>query len=277
MDSENANLPPKLEAAPPPRGVSRRRWWIHVAVLAAYPMVLGALAGLQAGSQSGPLLPRGSLQLVGAAGLELAVFAVIFLLAVAASRVSAGELLLPWRGGPWPVLRGFGYAVALRAGLAVLAIVTIMVVRGLGVGESGLKRMVPHPEAVIDARSMSDDPLYLWLVLTLISFVVAGLREELWRAGMLAGLRALFPRQFQGLGGGLAAVGLVAVVFGIGHAPQGPAAAVLTALLGAGLGAIMVWHRTVWDAVFAHGFFDATTFLMLSWLARMNPPWLQGG
>ncbi len=32
---------------------------------------------------------------------------------------------------------------------------------------------------------------FFWLTLTLVSFVVAGVREEMWRAGTLAGLRAL--------------------------------------------------------------------------------------
>ena len=34
-------------------------------------------------------------------------------------------------------------------------------------------------------------------------------------------------------------------------------------ILGVGLGAIMVYHQSIWPAVFAHGIFDATTFALL--------------
>ena len=58
---------------------------------------------------------------------------------------------------------------------------------------------------------------FFWLTLTLVSFVVAGVREEMWRGGTLAGLRALWPRAFGSLGGQIAAVTLIAVIFDAGH------------------------------------------------------------
>ena len=63
------------------------------------------------------------------------------------------------------------------------------------------------------------------------------------------------------------AVLLAAVIFGAAHVIQGPIAMVLTGLLGIGLGAIMVWHRSIWPAVMAHGFFDATSIALIPLLA----------
>jgi len=37
----------------------------------------------------------------------------------------------------------------------------------------------------------------------------------------------------------------------------------LTGVLGIGLGLIIFKKQSIWPAVFAHGFFDATTFLFL--------------
>jgi len=224
------------------------------------------------------MLPRASEELLLLAGAEVLIFGFVFLLAWLASRANAEQLYLRWRGGLLPLLRGLGYSIVLRMIVAAVAIAAVVIAHLVfKVGERGLKHALPHPEAVIDPSAMTNDPLYFCLMLTLISFAVAGLREELWRAGMLAGLRTLFPRKFGSTAGGLVAMALVALVFGLGHTPQGWGAVILTALLGVGLGAIIVWHRSIWDAVMAHGFFDATTFVMLYWLSKLNPQFLNGG
>jgi membrane protease YdiL (CAAX protease family) len=44
---------------------------------------------------------------------------------------------------------------------------------------------------------------------------------------------------------------------------MGPMAALLAGALGVGLGLIMVLHRSIWPAVIAHGFFDATSMALL--------------
>jgi len=66
------------------------------------------------------------------------------------------------------------------------------------------------------------------------------------------------------------AVVLAAVVFGLGHWPQGLAGVALTGTLGLGLGAILLYHRSLWVAVLAHGFFDATSFALLASVERMG-------
>jgi membrane protease YdiL (CAAX protease family) len=107
----------------------------------------------------------------------------------------------------------------------------------------------------------------LFLTLTVASFLVGGLREELWRGAFLAGFRRLWPRQFSGRSGEMKAVVASSILFGAGHSLQGPVAMVLTGLLGLGLGTIMVYHRSIWPGVFAHGFFDATSMALIPFIA----------
>jgi len=240
-------------------------------LLTAYPLSVGLISSRSADS-SEPILPRtaGGVILLGV--VELAIFGLVFGLAWLASRASAERLYLRWRGGFWPLLRGFGYSIALRIFIGIAAAAAILIARALlGVEEADLKRAIPRVEAVVDAKALTQDPLYFCLMLTFVSFVVAGLREELWRAGMLAGLQALFPKHFQSKRGGLVAVTIIAVAFGLGHLPQGWSGVAITTLLGIGLGGIIVLHRSIWDAVLAHGFFDATTFAMLYLFARFFP------
>jgi membrane protease YdiL (CAAX protease family) len=223
-----------------------------------------------------PLLPAETAGLVLAGTLELLIFGVIFMIAWSASRASREELLLRWREGFKPVWRGFLYSILLR--LAVIAAMFIFISIALGIAQlppEEAERFRARTEAVVDAEALQD-PAYLAVCLTLISFVVAGFREELWRAGMLAGLGGLFPAIFGGRRGGYLAAGIAALIFGLGHWPQGVGGATATAFLGFGLGVIMVYYRSIWEAVLAHGFFNATSFLMLYFLAQYYPEMLPG-
>ena len=62
---------------------------------------------------------------------------------------------------------------------------------------------------------------------------------------------------------------LTGVVFGVGHWPQGWLAMVLTGVLGLGLGTIILVHRSIWTAVLAHGFFDATSLALLPYVEKL--------
>jgi membrane protease YdiL (CAAX protease family) len=202
--------------------------------------------------------------------VELLVFGLVFGLAWIASRTTRDDLLLPWRGGFWPVPLGIGYSVALRIalGVVVTAFAFLLLATRVITPESFQELVAtnrPNVEAVVDIPAMRRDPLYFWLSLTLVSFVVAGLREELWRSTFLAGLRVLGPRRFGSRAGQIGAAGIAAILFGLGHLMQGPIAVCLTALLGFGLGVIMVLHRSIWPAVIAHGMFDATSLALLPW------------
>jgi len=248
----------------------RLRWWFHLLVIGAYPVVVGVV-GWQRGRFQGPALRHEPYGLMAVCGLELLIFGIVFGLAWLASRASRQSLLLPWRGGFWVIPLSLCYSIALRLAVALAAAaVAMMLLVSRLVSMQSLQHFVlanrPDVQALVDVSALRQNALYFWLTVTLVSFVVAGLREELWRSGFLAGMRALWPRRFGSRQGQLGAVALGAVVFGLGHLAQGPVAVFPTALLGFGLGAIMVLHRSIWPAVLAHGLFDATTFVVLALL-----------
>lgn len=278
MEQDSPDLtPPVISAASRP--ARRWGWWVHLLLLASYPLVLG-MAPLLRGQQpeeGGTLLPTEMAPLISAMGFELFIFAVVFSIAWLASRANADELRLDWRGGAAPVWRGLIYSVALRLLIAVVVVaIAIAAVAFQGGSQEAIEKLRPKSEVVVDSQALVNNPLYLLLSLTFISFVVAGLREELWRAGVLAGFQRLFPDIFASRRGQLMAVGIAAIIFGLGHYPQGWGGAGMTALLGFGLGWVMIRHNSIWEAVFAHGFFNATSFGMLYFVARYQPGLIPG-
>ena len=274
MNGSSSTDPPSLCEPSAVRPTRPWRWWIHLLLLANYVLIVG-LIGLNHTGRQAPMLSRTSQGLLITAAVELTLFAIVFGLAWLASRPSREDLLLRWRGGFWIVPLGLGYSLALRLALAlVIAIISAGLVATGSMSLESLQEFFrinqPRTDAIVDFSAVRSDPVYFLLLLTVISFVVAGLREELWRTAFLAGLRALGPRYFNSLKGQIAAAAVAAVVFGIGHLAMGPLGAFMAGLLGFGLGTIMVLHRSIWPAVIAHGFFDATTFLLLRWIAGMH-------
>ena len=248
-----------------------RRWWIHLALIGAYPLVIGLLGSGRSQSQQ-PALGSGAKALLLVCGFELLIFGVVFGAAWLASRATCDQLLCRWRGLlTIPLGIGYSFAIRIVLGIAVGVIVGILVASHLLTLES-LKAFFnanrPDVEAIVDVTALENNPIYFWLSLTVVSFVVGGFREELWRSAFLAGLKALWPTRFSSVAGQLAGVAVAAVIFGLGHMVQGPLAVCLTGMLGFCLGAIMVLHRSIWPAVIAHGMFDATSLALLPWLAE---------
>ncbi len=254
------------------------RWGAQFLVLALYPLILGGLS-LTAGRQAGgALLPPDTGALLQTVVLQLAIFALVFAVAWFFSRANADELLLRWRKGFMPLVWGVVYSVGLRILLFIVLLIAVLIMTGvMGWDQKAFEEIRPQTEQVIDQEALVERPAYLILNLTFVSFVFAGLREELWRAGMLTGLKGMWPDLFETFGGKSVAIVLVAVVFGLGHVSQGIGGVMLTTVLGVGLGAIMVFHKSIWEAALAHGFFDATTFALLYALQRFAPDLLPGG
>ncbi len=262
----------------PTRDVARFRWWIHLVVLTLYPLALGFVGFLSLDKRNQPMLPTDTRLLLFVLLLEMALFAAVFAIAWAASRATASELLLRWKGGFRPVIRGVLYSIGLRIVVMVFTVIAaISVVAASGGRTQAIEKMRPQVEQLVDAKALVDKPVYFFLNLTVVSFVVAGLREELWRAGMLAGLAALFPGLARSSKGQWVAVTFAAIIFGLGHFTQGWGGVAMTTILGLGLGGIIVYQRSMWEAVLAHGFFNATTFVMVYGLARFQPQMLPGG
>ncbi|HUR29523.1 MAG TPA: CPBP family intramembrane glutamic endopeptidase [Planctomycetota bacterium] len=268
LSQEASALPPAI----PPRAVARWRWWLHLALITAYVLAIGATAVFQ--EKGGPpALSSSTRGLLWASAESLLSFGAVFAVAWLASRATREELRLPWRGGLLPIPLGIVYSLGLRIAVGVAAVVvavTLVLLQVVGREELQdlMQSSAPDFGGVVSLESMRENPTYFWLMLTLVSFVVAGLREELWRAAFLAGMRGLWPRRFASRKAELWAVAVAAVVFGFGHAAMGPLAVAAAFVLGFGLGAIMVFHRSIWPAVLAHGFFDATSFAVLPWAAE---------
>lgn len=261
------NDPPSLPGPSATREVPRWRWWVHLLLIGAYPLTIVAVGSLRDAGQ-GPALTGSVAGLLRVAGIELLVFSLIFAVGWLASRATREELLLRWRPGIWVVPLGLGYSVGIRlaTGLLIVIVSTVVIALGLATPQTLQQFFTdnrPQIESLVDIELLRNNPAYYWLSLTLVSFVVAGLREELWRTAVLAAMRKLWPRAFGTLGGQFVAVALIAAVFGAAHANQGIIGAVMAGTLGLLLGVIMVWHRSIWPAVLAHGLFDATSMALL--------------
>lgn len=265
--------PPLAGGAP----LNRRRWWLHLILLSAYILLIGLIGREHHEARTRvPALSHTPGGLLVVCGLELLIFAAVLGLALMASRASTDELLWRWRRGFWPVPLGIGYSIAIRFAVFMITMVAVvaLIVTHVVTAQS-LHRFLavnrPSLETIVDISAMRQDPLYFWLTLTVVSFVVAGLREELWRSAFLAGLRALWPQRFGSRAGQIAAVAIAAILFGFGHLGLGLVNVLVAGLLGFGLGLIMVFHRSIWPAVIAHGMFDATSLALLPWVAEKLP------
>ncbi len=260
--------PWEVPASPAPPA----RWRSGVAfVLLGFYVMLPAVLGLSRESSDQAILPGTIRGVVVLCGIELTLFGVAFGVAAWLARFRAPELYLTTRVRWWTWPRALGWSIALRVGVGVLLVGALgiaQLIRGEPI--ANLEGLRPKVEAMVDIAALQD-PVYLALMLTLVSFVLAGLREELWRAGMVALLGRLAPGWFGGRWGPWLALIPVALLFGLGHTPQGWVGVAATTGLGLGLGAIMIWHRSLWDAVLAHGFFNATTFAILPFVARLIP------
>jgi membrane protease YdiL (CAAX protease family) len=261
-----------IESQPPPlpanhEPVKRWRLWAHLLLILPYPLLLLAASASREGSHRSALT-GGWKGLLVVCGTELGIFGAFLALALWASRSTRDELLLRFHGLGKFLPLGIGYSVAIRLGIGLIAgiVATVLLVTKV-ITMEGLQEFAklnrPDIESVVDVKALKNDPLYYWLSLTVVSFIVAGLREELWRTASLTGMRKLWPQHFESRRGQLMAVVLTSLVFGIGHFPQGVLAMVMTGLIGVALGTIMVLHRSVWPAVIAHGMFDATSFALV--------------
>jgi membrane protease YdiL (CAAX protease family) len=266
-------IPPILEqpAAPPPR--ARWRWGVHVALLATYVLGLGIAGALirphPAKGESSAAMPGDLRSLVMMCLVEGGAFIVVFAVAWLFSRARRDELFLRWRGGVKPIVWGIVYSVLLRVAIAFVSL-AIFIPIAITKGKGAVEQLRPKTEATVNMEALKD-PAYIAFALTVVSFVMAGFREELWRAGMLAGLAGVAPSLFSSRKGQYWAVAIAALIFGLGHLPQGAGGVVITGALGFGLGWIMVRHQSAWEAILAHGFFDAATFAALYILVKYFP------
>jgi membrane protease YdiL (CAAX protease family) len=263
---------PVSKPIPPARPVSKIRWGIHLALMASLPLIAGFAGRISHGK--GPALTNNARGLLIVCAAEVLLFAIPFGLAWLASRATKDDLLLRWRPGWWVLPLGALYSLAIRmcAGIVMAIVMVIVIVVAMatrGASPANVQEFVqahrPHVEKLVDVQAMSSSPAYYWLNVVLVSFVIGGLREELWRSSFLAGLRSIWPRAFGSQRGAIGGAAIAALFFGVGHIPQGMLAAALITVVGFLLGMIMTAHRSIWPSVAAHGFFDAASLALLPW------------
>lgn len=295
--------PPVLPLpTPPPLLPTRRPRWraaVFLVLVGFYPLFVGLLGYLMQSGRAdrGPALPPDAAGLVLVCVESVAVFAVFFGFGAWVGRPTRSELFwrpLRWRDWLWGAL----WSIGVRLGAVVMvygALLPVWIAEALrskaaAGGSAGpsveerLQEFRPRLESLLQFDALGD-PLYLLLAVTLLSFITAGLREELWRAGFMAAVRDLLPDrwwtprprdaaegwfrwQARRWGPTVSVALLAAVIFGLGHLPQGAGGVVLTGVVGFILAMVMIGHRSIWVAVLAHGFFDASTFVLLAVIVR---------
>lgn len=256
--------PPVLSVPPPLPVPPARRWaWIFLLVLMlAYIGYAAIRGGTEA--DNGPALAGkiGTLWLQTL--LNLLVFAVPLTIGLVFAKPTRADLLLVRRMNLLSWALGLLWSILLRIAVAVplVGFTLFLQIREGPAALERVKSLRPKLENLLPVEALGD-PVYALICMTWISFVVAGFREELWRAVTLRGFRALFPESWSKGGTEWIALGLSSAAFGLAHLTQGWGAVAMTSVLGLGLGWIQVWRRSLWEAVIAHGFFDASTFLIL--------------
>lgn len=274
----NGPLPPPL---PKSQNVSQWRIVIAFLIFGLYPLWMAVLnefaaTNLEEGQEMAPALGGNSQELLNSVLFGLIVFIILLAICWVCSRFTMRGVGLNWlesrtlnasfkkffmsifKGMGWSIVLRFLPLVVLLPGFFIFSLFT-------DVEQEQLSELVPKVETLISRDALSNDPFYLFLNLSLVSFVVAGLREELWRGVSFFLLQKLFPESLSGKWGKAIMILSVALIFGVGHLPQGIMGVLLTTVLGIGLGFLQVWHKSIWEATMAHGFFNATSFLLMAY------------
>ncbi len=251
--------------------------------MGSYPLLIAAMSlGIKPEDAEAALSAN-----IGILTLNLLITMVSFFvflgLAWVASRATVDDLMMRWKPGWLPWALGLVYSIGMRLLIGIVVyIVVFVVVFGMLASEGKplsidsfqevstrlMEDNRPKVEHLVDTDAIVNSPMYLFMNITLVSFVMAGFREELWRSSMLAGFRGLFPQSYEKLRWKIGFVLIIAVIFGIGHLPQGIGGVILTGVLGVLLGGIMIFHRSIWQATWTHGFFNATSFAGMYFLFK---------
>lgn len=255
------------DSVPAPRPLARWRWWAHLLIIGSYPLMLALLNTLSPARKGQEVrLPSQVSGLLILGAIQLASLVFPWLFAWLFSRATRDELWMRWRNGVAPIWQGALYSVGLRVGVGVISVAVLIVLAVVGFDpkmlEAWIKANQPQTQGLTEAVR-AGSTLYKVLMITVFSFVVAGLREEFWRAATMRGLLEILPSRWNANLTKTITLLISALAFGVGHWYQGFLGVAITAAIGVMLGAITLYHRSIWPAVIAHGFLDATTFAMV--------------
>jgi membrane protease YdiL (CAAX protease family) len=261
---------PALPELPAKLRIPLWRHFVALVIIGSYPLVSTLSVKIRGvgDSTSTVSFPTSVRGLIIFSLLQLAVFAVFWGISWAISRYDKDRLFLRWKDGIQPVLWGAIYLASLYLTFFIFLIVVAGIMSMFGVQGDEITGFInnnkPQTGGLVNSISSNQDPIYKLLVVTLVPFVVAGLREELWRGATLAGLDQLCPKSWSKPMRNVFAIAISSVVFGLGHLYQGPSGIIITTILGAVMGIIILHHKSIWPAVFMHGFINAISFAAAS-------------
>ena len=241
--------------------LSVRARWILLLEILCCPLAGAVITGLLG---SHYVLPHDPLYFARFLALELLSWCVVFFVAFRISGITRSQLRLETRHPLRAVGFGIVWFVVLRIGVGLILWGVMLSIDPRSLWESS-ERM----SSFFDSRDIPRHPGFTCIAFGLVS-LLAGFTEELWRAGMLAGLTCFFPQIAKKGFAAVAAITGVAVLFGLGHLYQGWFGVVNGALLGFFLGLVLVYRNSYWEAAIAHALFDALAF-GVAILMAMNP------
>lgn len=239
---------------------AHERWGLHVGIL----LIPIFYCVMRDDLDMARLMPDSFLKLGYFVVQRLCLVAIFFGLAFLISEVAAEELYIRrvkvFRTG----LIALGWSLLLRIPIYValfIPLFTSIFLFKTHLLESYAHRYGMHMYKIFFHERYVQYPFEAATILITAS-CMAGLAEELWRAGMFAGLSRLYPRLFSGRWGSFGMIVSVAVVFACAHVYQGAIGIGMTFLLGIGLGCVLLYRKSFWEAAITHALFDAASFLM---------------
>jgi|GEM_PF-3999487 len=246
------------------RRTDHERWGLHVGIL-LMPIFLSVL---RADADLSHTIPDQASLLGWFFIKKLFVWGSFFSLAFLISKVTTRQLFIRRVNFFRTVFYAFCWSLLLRFFLAIVMMILLFVsahwLKPCQISGYANQYSV-HMLKIIFHDRYVQHPIEAMTIMSVISCVF-GVNEELWRAGMFAGLSQLYPQIFSGRWGTFGMIVLVGMVFAMAHLYQGAIGIGLTFMIGVGLGAILLYRKSYWEAAITHSLIDVTSFLMIFWI-----------
>ncbi|RYG70977.1 CPBP family intramembrane metalloprotease [bacterium] len=277
----NPSIPPISDPSSASKGstapelasrVALWRWWVATFIIGVCPALVSLLNGGRRADEKASAFPKTMPELLIFTLWEFGLFGIVWGVAWLFARASKDALFLRFKDGWLAPLWGVAYSIAMRLGITIFMVFVFVFLSLLGFDVMKISKTAEENSQVVQQMFApmieNASPVFQGVMIFTVSFVVAGLREELWRVFTMAGLLRITPQRWNILDREVLALVLSSCLFGLGHIYQGISGVVLTTFLGVILGCITLHHKSIWPAVVAHGCFNAVSFISLAMLKK---------